>query len=154
MSTLPYRLQVVIALNQMDSSEEATIYLMRLSGLIGAPFTLLNYSGTPCTIQVLYRYCTGTVQVLYRYYTGTTPARRTHSVRGHALQSPTPCPVQYGTLQAALRMRVHARSVCYTRGWQASIWLLYAFCMAYMCLIYGSCMAYMRLKYGFCTAYM
>jgi len=45
MSTLPYRLQVVIALNQMDSSEEATIYLMRLSGLIGAPFTLLNYSG-------------------------------------------------------------------------------------------------------------
>ena len=36
---------VVIALNQMDTSEEATIYLMRLSGLIGAPFTLLNYSG-------------------------------------------------------------------------------------------------------------
>ena len=109
MSTSPYRLQVVIALNQMDSSEEATIYLMRLSGLIGAPFTLLNYSGT-------------------------IPATRTQPqrVRGHTLQSPTPCPVQYGTLQAALRMRVHARSVCYTRGWQASIWLLYAFCMAYM----------------------
>ena len=36
---------IVIALNQMDTSEEATIYLMRLSSLIGAPFTLLNYSG-------------------------------------------------------------------------------------------------------------
>ena len=36
---------IVIALNQMDTSEEATVYLMRLSSLIGVPFTLLNYSG-------------------------------------------------------------------------------------------------------------
>jgi len=44
----PYRCSalstmIVIALNQMDTSEEATIYLKRLiSGLIGAPFTLCS----------------------------------------------------------------------------------------------------------------
>ena len=36
---------IVIALNQMDTDEEATIYLMRLSRLIGVPFTLLLSSG-------------------------------------------------------------------------------------------------------------